>query len=135
MLSIFLLAAWPGQPAPSGEAPPARPRVFKDKDEAPRPPASYWWMAPLGRPAVPQVADSGWVRSPVDAFILEELESRGLSPAPPSEKLALLRRASFDLLGLPPSPEEAEAFLADDSPGAYERLIERLLDSPRYGER
>jgi hypothetical protein len=71
----------------------------------------------------------------VDAFIRKELERRELSPAPPAEKLALLRRASFDLLGLPPLPGEAEAFLSDDSPEAYEKLVERLLASPRYGER
>src|SRR6185503_641296 len=69
------------------------------------------------------------------AFILSKLEVKGLAPAPPASKAELARRAWFDLTGLPPSPEEMEAFLADGSPDAYEKLIDRLLDSPRYGER
>jgi hypothetical protein len=73
--------------------------------------------------------------SPIDAFVLARLDRAGLSPAPPADRLTLIRRATFDLLGLPPSPEEIDAFLADDSPAAYEKLIDRLLASPHYGER
>lgn len=76
-----------------------------------------------------------WVKSPIDAFILRKLEDEGLEPAPAASRLVVLRRASFDLLGLPPAPEEIERFLADERLDAYERLIDRLLASPHYGER
>src|SRR6185436_17727031 len=87
------------------------------------------------RPTVPEVRSRERVRNPIDAFLLAALEKKGLSLSPEAEPLTLLRRASFDLHGLPPSPEEVEAFLADRAPDAYERLIDRLLASPRYGER
>src|SRR5262249_55395676 len=74
-------------------------------------------------------------RNPVDRFILARLEAKGLAPSPPADKRTLIRRATFDLTGLPPTPEEVSAFASDPSPGAYQRLIERLLASPRYGER
>jgi hypothetical protein len=76
-----------------------------------------------------------WVRTPVDTFILGRLEAAGLAPSPPADKLALLRRLYLDLVGLPPSPEEQDAFLADSSPDAYEKVVDRLLTSPHYGER
>ncbi len=82
----------------------------------------------------PVVRDRSWVRNPVDAFILNRLEQNGLAPAPAADKIALLRRAYYDLIGLPPTPAEADAFVADSSPTAYERVIDRLLDSPHYGE-
>jgi hypothetical protein len=81
------------------------------------------------------VRDAAWARSPIDAFILARLEAQGLSPAPPAGKSELARRAWFDLTGLPPPPEEMDAFLADESPDAYEKLVDRLLASPRHGER
>jgi hypothetical protein len=84
---------------------------------------------------VPAVRDLAKVRNPIDAFILKKLETKGLSLAPEADRLTLLRRASFDLTGLPPTPAEAEAFQADRSPDAYEKLIDRLLASPHYGER
>jgi mono/diheme cytochrome c family protein len=80
------------------------------------------------------VRDRSWVRNPVDAFILNRLEQNGLAPAPAADKIALLRRAYYDLIGLPPTAAEADAFVADSSPTAYERIVDRLLDSPRYGE-
>jgi mono/diheme cytochrome c family protein len=95
----------------------------------------HWAFEPLGRPAVPSVDDPGWVRNPIDAFIWHRLKEAGLSPSPPADKVALVRRASYDLTGLPPTPEEVDAFVGDDSPVAYERLVERLLASPRYGEK
>ena len=95
----------------------------------------YWAFVPPAASAVPQVRDTAWVKSPIDAFILAPLEAKGLAPAAPAAKRALIRRASFDLTGLPPSPAEISAFLADDRPGAFARLIDRLLESPRYGER
>ena len=95
-----------------------------------------FWSFQRPRPVtVPNVAHAARVRNPVDAFVLQKLEEKGLSLSPEADRLTLLRRASFDLTGLPPEPAEAEAFLADDDPRAYEKLIERLLASPRYGER
>jgi mono/diheme cytochrome c family protein len=105
---------------------------------APRQPASgkdWWSLRPLSRPPVPAVKDGRWVRTPIDAFVLAALEKRGLSPSPPAERATLIRRVTFDLHGLPPTPEEVEAFVRDPSPDAYEKLIDRLLDSPHYGER
>jgi hypothetical protein len=92
------------------------------------------YRTPL-RPAVPRVKDLTRVRNPIDAFIAARLEAKGLSPAPEADRLTLIRRATFDLTGLPPAPEEVEAFLADPSPDAYERVVDRLLASPRHGER
>ncbi len=83
----------------------------------------------------PATQHRGWIRNPIDAFILAGLESNGLAPAPEANRPALLRRLSFDLTGLPPSPEEVEAFLRDRSPDAYEKLVDRLLASPQYGVR
>ena len=94
-----------------------------------------WSLQPLRKPKLPTVKNSAWVKNPVDLYILEGLERRGLKPAPPASKITLIRRATFDLLGLPPSPEETQAFLSDSAPNAYEKLIERLLASPHYGER
>ncbi|HEY7158395.1 MAG TPA: DUF1549 and DUF1553 domain-containing protein [Gemmataceae bacterium] len=94
-----------------------------------------WPFTPLKRPAVPQVRNKGWVRNPLDAFVLAGLEKVGLRPNPPADKLTLLRRVTFDLTGLMPTPAERDAFLADAAPDAYERLVDRLLRSPRFGER
>ncbi len=95
----------------------------------------HWSFQPVRRPAPPQVSDARWVRSPVDNFILRQLEEEGLEPSPEASRITLLRRLSLDLLGLPPSPDAVDRFLADTRPGAYERLVERLLASPHYGER
>ncbi|MFN0123985.1 MAG: DUF1549 domain-containing protein, partial [Blastocatellia bacterium] len=95
----------------------------------------HWaFVAPV-RPALPVVADKAWVRNPVDAFVLARLEKENLKPAPAADKITLLRRLSFDLTGLPPTPEEVDAFLADKSSRAYEKQVDRLLASPHYGER
>ena len=94
-----------------------------------------WPFKPPTRPAVPNVADASWVKNPIDAFILARLEDQGLRPSASADKRALLRRITFDLTGLPPTFEEIGEFLADDSPDAYEKVVERLLASPRYGER
>jgi mono/diheme cytochrome c family protein len=95
----------------------------------------HWAFRPRQTPEPPEVADADWVRNPIDAFILARLEQHGLKPAPPAERLALLRRAHFDLTGLPPTPDAVAEFLADDSPDAFEKVVDRLLDSPHYGER
>ncbi len=96
---------------------------------------AFWSFQPIRRPAVPAVKQPELVKSPVDAFLLEKLAAKGLSFSPEANKRTLIRRACFDLTGLPPTPEEVEAFIADESPSAWEKLIDRLLDSPRYGER
>jgi Protein of unknown function (DUF1553)/Protein of unknown function (DUF1549)/Planctomycete cytochrome C len=105
-------------------------------DEAePEPKATHWaYVKPL-RPKPPAVRDAAWVRSPIDAFVLARLESEGLSPSPEAARETLVRRLSLDLVGLPPTPREVDAFLTDSSPGAYAALVDRLLASPRYGER
>jgi hypothetical protein len=95
----------------------------------------WWALQPVRRPKAAPVQNPGWVRNPVDAFVLSRLESHGLHPAPEADRRTLIRRLSFDLLGLPPAPEEVEAFVRDDAPGAYERLVERYLASPQYGVR
>lgn len=96
---------------------------------------SFWSFHPVRRSGIPNVKHSESVRNPIDAFLLEQLEAKGFTFTPRADQQTLIRRATFDLLGLPPTPEEAQQFLADKSPGAYERLIERLLKSPHYGER
>lgn len=96
---------------------------------------SHWSFVPPVRPNRPAVRNAQWPHNAIDAFVLARLEAEGLAPAPEADKPTLLRRVTFDLTGLPPTPAEVDAFLADDSPGAYERAIDRLLASPRYGER
>ncbi len=95
----------------------------------------FWSFVPPKEPAAPTVKRGDWVKNPIDAYVLAALESKGLAPAKPADKRALIRRATYDLIGLPPTPEDVRAFLADNTPGAYARVIERLLGSPRYGER
>ncbi len=99
-------------------------------------PKEAWAFLPVKDVAIPHAkTNSEWCQTPVDAFVLRKLHKHGLSPAPKANRLALIRRATYDLTGLPPSPEEVDAFLKDESPNAYEKLIERLLASPHYGER
>src|SRR5262249_39569272 len=82
----------------------------------------YWAYKPLQRPAVPTVKNKAWVKNPVDAFILARIEAKGLSPAPPADRQSLVRRVYFDLTGLPPTPDEVDAFVNDKNPNAYEKL-------------
>jgi mono/diheme cytochrome c family protein len=123
-------APWPAAaaeirpPAPAGNAIQIS---AKDRD--------FWSFRPVVDPPPPRVNDAAWPRTSIDHFVLARLEAAGLRPAPPADKRTLLRRATFDLTGLPPTPEEIDAFLADDSPRAFERVVERLLSSPHYGER
>ncbi len=97
----------------------------------------WWSFKPLERSPVPRLegAEAGWIRNPVDAFVLARLLSKGLKPSAQADRLALIRRLSYDLLGLPPTPAEVDRFRADKSPRAYEELVERLLASKHYGER
>jgi hypothetical protein len=94
----------------------------------------HWSLVPPPEPALPLVTDKAWPRSGIDHFVLARLERVGLKPTPEAEKATLLRRASFDLTGLPPSLQALDAFLDDESPDAYEKAVDRLLASPRYGE-
>jgi cytochrome c551/c552 len=118
------LAAWVADGAVWGEAS-GRTRAT----------ASHWAFQPIERPEPPAVKDAKWARSPIDRFILAKIEEKGIGPSPEADKRTLIRRVSLDLRGLPPSPEEVRGFLADDSADAYEKLVDRLLESPAYGER
>ncbi|MFN3651627.1 MAG: PSD1 and planctomycete cytochrome C domain-containing protein [Armatimonadota bacterium] len=125
---IRLGAPWPG-PAGRGAAP-------AEKDDPAGPQArAHWSFQPVRKPAVPKVKNAAWARSPIDAFVLSKLEAKGLKPAIGAPKRELIRRAYFDLIGLPPSPAEVDAFLADASPEAFEKVVDRLLAMPQFGER
>jgi mono/diheme cytochrome c family protein len=111
------------------------PRVGKAKiAEAPRA-ADHWAFKPIKMPALPAVKNSRLVQSPVDHFVVGKLEQRGIAPNPLADKRTLIRRASYDLIGLPPTPQEVEEFINDKSAEAFPRLVDRLLNSPHYGER
>jgi hypothetical protein len=95
----------------------------------------FWSFQTVKRPNAPKVQRTAWVRNPIDAFVLAKLEKNGLKPSPTASRTALIRRAYFDVIGLPPTPEEVQAFLADTSPNAWETVVDRLLAMPQYGER
>jgi hypothetical protein len=95
----------------------------------------FWSFQPIHRVTPPTLVDAAWVATTVDQFVFSKLESKGLKPAPAADRITLLRRISFDLIGLPPTPEEVDAFVSDRSPNAYEKVVDRLLASPHYGER
>ena len=97
--------------------------------------ATHWAFVAPKRPPVPAVRDRGWVRNPIDAFVLARLEGAGLKPSPEADRATLIKRLCVDLTGLPPTPAEVRAFVADPSPEAYSKLVDRLLASPHYGER
>ena len=122
-------APWPGAGRREVMIPDAQQRSFTEEQR------NYWAFRPVAKPDLPEVSDRNWTRNPLDRFVLATLEKRGLEPAPAADKVTWLRRASFDLTGLPPSPEHAMSFLDDESPQAFERVVERLLASPLYGER
>jgi hypothetical protein len=96
---------------------------------------AFWAFQPVRQPAVPTLRHSQWAKSPIDHFLFSVLEARNLTPAAPAAKTDLIRRASFDLTGLPPTPAEVSAFVADSSPDGFAKVVDRLLASPRYGER
>ncbi|HYV36025.1 MAG TPA: DUF1549 domain-containing protein [Gemmataceae bacterium] len=95
----------------------------------------FWAFKPVVKPSVPKVKNTAWVRNPIDSFILAKLEEKGLTPSPPAAKHELVRRLYFDLTGLPPTPKEVADFVNDPSPKAWDNLIDKLLDSPGYGEK
>ncbi len=122
-------APWGHQAAAAGES--ARPAAAFDLQAR----AGHWSFQPLAAAEPPVPAQGDWAATPIDDFILSGLEAARLAPAAPADKLALLRRVTYDVTGLPPTRAEIEAFAADESPIAYERVVDRLLASPRYGER
>ena len=97
--------------------------------------ADWWSLQPIRSPAVPKCENRQWIRTPIDAFVLAKLSEKGLRPSPQADRRTLIRRAKFDLLGLPPTSEEVDEFVKDNAADAYERLIDRFLESPHYGER
>ena len=130
---IAVLVEWVrmGAPWPSFDASAAAPAATEEEAVS----SSHWAFQPVADPPPPDVREESWARNDVDRFILARLEDAGLKPAPEAPKLTLLRRAKFDLLGLPPTLEEIEQFRRDTAPGAFTRLLDRLLTSPHYGER
>ncbi|HEX7899611.1 MAG TPA: DUF1549 domain-containing protein [Planctomycetota bacterium] len=128
--AIADVAAWirDGLPWPADVAPAAAPEAAETR-------ALPWSFRPIRRPELPAVKDVAWPRSDVDRFLLSALEAKGFRPAPPAGRAALLRRVTFDLVGLPPSVEELDDYLRDQAPDAFEKVVDRLLASPRFGER
>ncbi|RUL83381.1 PSD1 and planctomycete cytochrome C domain-containing protein [Tautonia sociabilis] len=124
---IGLLRAWIDQGASWPEE--------ADDSTPERRSSDHWAFQPITRPEPPSVHHEEWPRSPIDRFILARLEAEGISPSPEADRASLLRRLSLDLIGLPPTPEEVDAFVQDDDPGAYDALVDRLLASPHFGER
>src|SRR5262249_35005903 len=130
---VAIIGQWIAASAPGSDeganGPAAGAPLVTDEDR------KFWaFVPPVARP-VPRPTAAHLVRTPVDAFLLAKQEAKGLTFSPEASRATLLRRASLDLIGLPPSPAELEVFLADTRPDAFERQIDRLLDSPQYGER
>ncbi len=123
-------AVWPKGAPPATTTASASPAYVITPEQR-----AFWAFQPVRKPAIPPVKDTAFVHNAIDNFVLAQLEEKALRPAPPADKRILLRRATFDLTGLPPTPEEVDAFLADRSPGAFAKVVDRLLASPRYGER
>jgi hypothetical protein len=123
------LVAWVKMGAPDPRVATAAQMAWKDNSK------THWAWQKLTRPTVPEVKDASWPKTPVDNFILAKLEEKDLKPNPPADKRALIRRATFDLIGLPPTPQEVEEFVKDESPDAFAKVVDRLLASPHYGER
>ncbi|MDB5301960.1 MAG: Planctomycete cytochrome [Phycisphaerales bacterium] len=118
-----------GAPDPRADAP-----AVAAVDCGPITASKFWCFQPPRESAPPKVKREGWARGPIDQFVLAKMEEKGLAPVKPADKRTLIRRATLDLTGLPPTPEEIDAFLADNSPEAFEKVVDRLLASPAYGE-
>jgi hypothetical protein len=120
-------APWPESKAAAVQSSPVK--VITAEQRA------FWSFQPLKDPAIPAVKEKSWAKTNIDHFVLAKLEAKGMKPVGPADRKALIRRVSLDLTGLPPTPEEVDAFAGDKSPTAYEKVVDRLLASPRYGER
>ena len=127
---IGMGAPWSNKPAPKNAVP-----VKHGPPPVNAETMRFWSFQKVKRPAIPTVKNAAWLRNPIDAFVLSKLEKNGLKPAAPAGRAALIRRAYYDMTGLPPTPEEVRAFVADTSPRAWETVVDRLLASPEYGER
>ncbi len=123
-------APWPAEVKTSLEAPKSKIKPFDLKERA-----KHWSFQPVRKVDPPAVRDAAWAVTPIDRFLISAIEAKGLKPAADTDKRTLIRRATYDLTGLPPTPAEIDAFLADDRPDAFARVVDRLLASPRYGER
>ncbi len=132
---IQMGAPWPGFEKKAGVASLSPSGTRKHGSAITDAELKFWAFQPVRKPAVPAVKNSTWVKSPVDAFLLAKLEEKGLAPAGKADKAALLRRVTYDLHGLPPTEQEIRAFLADTAPDAFAKVVDRLLASPRYGEK
>ncbi len=130
---IANFATWikAGAPWPAGSGPHSKSMAERVTEAR----SHLWSLQPVHKPALPKVKNTLWARSPLDRLVLAKLEAKGLQPAPPASRRLLLRRATYDLLGLSPTPAEFDAFDSDKSPGAFEKVVDRLLASPLYGER
>ncbi|MCA9068339.1 MAG: DUF1549 domain-containing protein, partial [Planctomycetaceae bacterium] len=133
---VELLRTWLKAGAPiSGKTESPLPDAEETTEEHASDARQHWAFQPLKRVDLPETKDQNWLRTPVDAFVLAALEKRGWKPAPEASRRHWIRRVTFDLTGLPPNPEEIQAFEKDQSLDAYERVVDRLLNSPHYGER
>jgi Protein of unknown function (DUF1553)/Protein of unknown function (DUF1549)/Planctomycete cytochrome C len=125
---IAMGAPWPVEAAPAASQPKSDFDLLDRKSQ-------HWVWQPIIAPKIPEVKDKNWPRNELDRFVLSSLEAKELAPAADAERSALLRRLSFDLIGLPPTPAQTKEFLADSSPNALERTVDKLLESPHFGER
>ena len=130
---VEVLAAWIRDGAVWPEHPPAAAKSAGPSITAEQ--RSWWAFQPVRKPELPQVKDQDWAKTAIDRFVLAKLEEKNLRPVPPADRRTLIRRTTYDLTGLPPTPEEVAAFVKDRSPDAFEKVVDRLLASPRYGER
>jgi len=110
-------------------------KLVRDKSKVTDNDRNFWSFQPLAKPVPPAVKDETWPKTPIDRFILAKIEEKGLAPSAPADKRKLIRRAYFDLIGLPPTPEQVEKFVSDAAPNAYEKVVDELLANPHYGER
>lgn len=113
---------------------PAPDEGFAPPEHFSREQREHWAYQPVKRTEPPAVKETGWIKNPIDRFILAEIEKLGVAHSPQADRVALIRRVTFDLTGLPPSPDQVAAFVGDSRPDAYERLVDRLLASPHYGD-
>ena len=126
---IANLTAWVKMGAPDPRFATAEQKKYSDNK------TNHWAWQPVKRVAIPEVSNPDWCQTPVDNFILAKLDENNLKPSAPADKRTLIRRATFDLIGLPPTPEEVQDFVNDDSTNAFAKVVDRLLASPHYGER
>ncbi|QDU60829.1 Planctomycete cytochrome C [Planctomycetes bacterium Pan216] len=133
--AIADLTRWVEMGAPWPEEKGSNEKIAKEEFDVATRKAAHWAWSTPSLPALPKTKDTDWIRDDLDAFVLQRLEDAGLEPAPRADRRTLIRRLSFDLIGLPPTSEDVKAFDSDPDPDAYAKLVERLLSSPHFGER